>query len=209
MPDPIARFRSWLREAAKAGVPLPEAMVLATVDAAGRPSARYVLLKEASPRGFVFYSNDLSRKGDDLRASKRAALAFYWDATGRQVRIEGRVRMLPAAEADEYWQERPVGSRYASAASEQSRPVASRKVLLDRYAELEQAYPDGDVPRPRHWKGYLVVPDSIEFWTRAEPRLHHRELFTRTRTPAPARTTRGGTGKAGRGLTWKSQILQP
>lgn len=202
MPDPIARFRSWLREATKAGSAIPEAMVLATADRRGRPSARYVLLKEASARGFVFYTNDNSRKGDEMRANKRVALVFYWDVTGKQVRIEGKVRVLPAAEADEYWQERPIGSRYASAASEQSRTIASRKMLLARYAQFEDEYPDGDIPRPAHWKGYLVEPDAIEFWTRAEPRLHQRELFTRVGAAAK-------TGAKAVGAKWKSQILQP
>lgn len=195
MPDPIARFRTWLKEAAKAGAPIPEAMALATVDAKGRPSARFVLLKEATARGFVFYTNDQSRKGDDMRANDRVALCFYWDATGKQVRIEGRVKGLPAAEADAYWQERPIGSRYASAASEQSRPIESRAILMQRYKKLEAEYPDGDIPRPPHWKGYLVVPDEIEFWIRAEPRLHKRELFQRNR----------GKGAA----PWKTTILQP
>lgn len=192
MTDPIARFRTWHRAAAKAGAPLPEAMVLATADSRGRPSARWVLLKEASARGFVFYTNDSSRKGDDMRANAHVALAFYWDVTGRQVRVEGKVKQLPAAEADVYWQERPLGSRYASAASEQSRPIASRALLLKRHAELEAEYPDGDIPRPKHWKGYIVSPDAIEFWTRAEPRLHKRELFTRRR-----------------GGDWTCTLLQP
>src|SRR5690349_10446453 len=137
MVDPIARFRTWHRAAAKAGAPIPDAMVLATADRRGRPSARFVLLKEASARGFVFYTNDDSRKGDEMRANKRVALVFYWDQTGRQVRIEGTVRTLPAAEADAYWEERPAGSRYASAASAQSRPIKSRALLLKRYAALE------------------------------------------------------------------------
>jgi pyridoxamine 5'-phosphate oxidase len=192
MTDPIARFRTWFRAARRAGAPLPEATVLATADSRGRPSARWVLLKEATARGFVFYTNADSRKGEELRANAYAALAFYWDVTGRQVRIEGKARLLPAAEADAYWQDRPLGSRYASAASEQSRPLASRARLLRRYAALEAEYPDGSIPRPPHWKGYLVVPDRIEFWTRAEPRLHKRELFTRSR--------------AGQ---WKSSLLQP
>jgi pyridoxamine 5'-phosphate oxidase len=207
MPDPIARFRTWLRAASKAGAPLAEAMVLATADRRGRPSARYVLLKEASARGFVFYTNDQSRKGDEMRANRRVALVFYWNETGRQVRIEGRIRVLPAAEADRYWQERPVGSRCASAASDQSRAIASRRLLLDRYAALEAQFPDGDIPRPAHWKGYLVVPDAIEFWTRAEPRLHRRELFTRSR-PSPQKNARGSKRSPG-ALEWTSQILQP
>lgn len=192
MSDPIARFRTWFRAAARAGAPIPEAMVLATADRRGRPSVRWVLLKEASQRGFVFYTNDDSRKGGEMRTNANVALAFYWDATGRQVRVEGKVKILPASEADAYWQERPVGSRYASAASNQSRPIASRALLLKRYAELEAEYPDGDIPRPKHWKGYLVVPDAIEFWTRAEPRLHKRELFARKR-----------------GGDWTTTLLQP
>ena len=222
MPDPIARFRSWLRAAAKAGAPIPEAMVLATADRRGRPSARYVLLKEASERGFVFYTNDHSRKGDEMRANKHVALVFYWDVTGRQVRIEGKVRALPASEADEYWQERPVGSRYASAASEQSRPIPSRALLLKSYAALEADYPDGNIPRPAQWKGYLVTPDAVEFWIRAEPRLHQRELFTRVSSASKASARTRGNRKAGAktggghkadtrvaGGQWKSQILQP
>jgi pyridoxamine 5'-phosphate oxidase len=191
MIDPVSRFRSWQRAAGRAGAPIPEAMVLATADRRGRPSARFVLLKEATARGFVFYTNDESRKGNEMRANKRVALVFYWDQTGRQVRIEGTVKVLSGAEADAYWAERPAGSRYASAASAQSRPIASRALLIKRYAALEAQYPDGSVPRPPHWKGYLVEPNAIEFWTRAEPRLHKRELFTRVRG------------------TWKSEILQP
>lgn len=189
---PVTRFRTWFRAAARAGAPIPEAMVLATTDRRGHPSVRWVLLKDASERGFVFYTNAESRKGREMAANDRVALAFYWDVTGRQVRVEGRVRVLGAKEADAYWEERPLGSRYASAASAQSRPVASRAVLLKRYKALEARYPDGDIPRPAHWIGYLVVPDAVEFWTRAEPRLHKRELFTRTR-----------------GGQWKGVILQP
>jgi len=215
--DPIARFRAWFRAAARAGAPIPECMALATADARGRPSVRYVLLKSADARGFVFYTNALSRKGRELAANPRASLAFYWDATGRQVRIDGKVRALGAADADAYWAERPLGSRYASAVSEQSRAIASRAELLARYRDLERDYPDGDVPRPAHWKGFLVVPDAIEFWTRAEPRLHKRELFTRLRsrdTAAEGASTRGaaaGRRTAGKDAApaWKVQLLQP
>ena len=192
MTDPIARLRSWYRAAAKAGAPTPDAMVLATADRRGRPSARFVLLKELGARGLVFYTNADSRKGREMRENDRVALAFYWDATGRQVRIEGKVRVLPAAEADAYWQERPAPSRYASAASAQSRPIVSRRLLMRRYAAFESKYPDGNIPRPSQWKGFLVVPDAIEFWIRAEPRLHRRELFTRAN-----------------GSKWTSQLLQP
>lgn len=191
MDDPIARFRRWFREAARAGAPLPEAMVLATADHRGRPSARAVLLKEASRTGFVFYTNALSRKGREMAANPWVALAFYWDVTGKQARVEGKLIELPADAADAYWATRPLGSRLAAAASEQSRPIADRRLLLARYRQLEKRYPDGNVPRPEHWTGYCVVPTTIEFWTRAEPRLHKRELFSRSR---------GG---------WRVTILQP
>jgi pyridoxamine 5'-phosphate oxidase len=191
MVDPISRLKTWLRAAIRAGAPIADAMVLATVDRRGRPSARYVLLKEASSRGLVFYTNANSRKGVDMAGNNRVALVFYWDVTGRQVRIEGKAATLSAAEADAYWQERPIPSRYASAASNQSQPIASRRDLLRRYAALQDEFPDGTIPRPAHWKGYLVIPDAIEFWTRAEPRLHKRELFSRTRSG------------------WKQEILQP
>lgn len=191
MGDPIARFRRWVREAARAGAPLPEAMVLATADLRGRPSARSVLLKEANEAGFVFYTNALSRKGREMAANPWVALVLYWDVTGRQVRVEGKLRELSAQTADAYWAERPLGSRLAAAASEQSRPIADRRNLLARYRQLERSYPSGNVPRPEHWSGFCVVPSTIEFWTRAEPRLHKRELFSRSR---------GG---------WKVTILQP
>ncbi|MBI5503506.1 MAG: pyridoxamine 5'-phosphate oxidase [Deltaproteobacteria bacterium] len=191
MGDPIARFRRWVREAARAGAPLPEAMVLATADLRGRPSARSVLLKEANEAGFVFYTNALSRKGREMAANPWVALVLYWDVTGRQVRVEGKLRELSAQAADAYWAERPLGSRLAAAASEQSRPIADRRNLLARYRQLERSYPSGNVPRPEHWSGFCVVPSTIEFWTRAEPRLHKRELFSRSR---------GG---------WKVTILQP
>ncbi|HEY2776239.1 MAG TPA: pyridoxamine 5'-phosphate oxidase [Candidatus Binatia bacterium] len=222
MTDPIARFRAWFRAASKAGAPIAEAMVLATADRRGRPSSRYVLLKEASERGFVFYTNAASRKGREMAGNPYVSLVFYWHVTGRQVRIDGKVRVLSACEADEYWQERPVGSRYASAASDQSRPIASRRELLRRYSKLQQQYPDGEIPRPAHWKGYLVVPDTIEFWTRAEPRLHRRERFTRVRTAGSASPTTGSkTRTAGSSSRtawsksrsarsrWESEILQP
>ena len=189
--DPIRRFRRYWREAVAAGAPLADAVALATADAAGKPSVRFVLLKAADERGFVVYTNKTSRKGRELAANPYASLAVYWDATGRQVRVEGRVVSVSVAEADAYWLERPPASRLASAASDQSRTVASRAALMARYRELEAAFPDGDVERPEHWSGYRIVPKRIEFWARAEPRLHKRELFTRTRDG------------------WKKTLLQP
>lgn len=190
-PDPLRRFRQWWRQAAKAKAPLADAMALATSAARGRPSVRYVLLKEVDDRGFVFYTNRLSRKGVQLKANPGAALAFYWDVTGKQVRCEGRVEPLSAAAADEYWASRPRASQLASMASRQSAPLLKRADLVKRVKELERRYRDQDAPRPPHWVGYRLVPDRIEFWTRQEPRLHHREEFVKT---------------AGR---WRTRLLQP
>jgi len=190
-PDPIKRFQRWLADARKAGIPLAEAMALATVDSRGRPQVRYVLLKGAGREGFVFYTNTTSPKGRQLEASPHAAMAFYWDAIGRQVRVEGRTSLVGEADADAYWKERPRDSQLASLASRQSAPMASRGELLTAYRALRRKYRGRDVPRARHWTGYAVDPDRIEFWTRKEPRLHHRELFVRKR---------GG---------WERRILQP
>lgn len=179
--DPIRRFQRWWAEARKAGVPLPEAMALATADRRGRPSVRYVLLKGADARGFVFYTNRQSSKARDLRANPRAAIAFYWDAVGRQVRCEGHVSSVSAAEADAYWTSRPRGSQIASAVSRQSAPLESSGALMARYRELLRRYEGKDVPRPEAWSGFRLVPERVEFWTRREPRLHRRELFIRSR----------------------------
>lgn len=179
--DPIRRFQRWLAEARKAGVPLPEAMALATADRHGRPSVRYVLLKGADTRGFVFYTNLQSSKARDLRANARGALAFYWDAIGRQVRCEGHVTDVSPAEADAYWASRPRGSQAASAASRQSAPLANSSALMTRYRELLRRYEGTEIPRPEVWSGFRLVPERIEFWTRREPRLHRRELFVRSR----------------------------
>lgn len=178
---PVTRFHQWFNAAHRAGVPLAEAMALATVDGRGRPAVRYVLLKSADRDGFVFYTNVESRKGVDLAARPHAALAFYWHATGRQVRVSGRVESVSEPEADSYWSTRPKGSQLASAASQQSQPLAERRLLIARYRALARQYRELEVPRPPHWRGYRVVPDEMEFWTREEPRLHRRELFLRTR----------------------------
>jgi pyridoxamine 5'-phosphate oxidase len=191
MADPIRRFRKWHREAEKAGIGLPDACALATADEDGRPSVRFVLLKEADERGFTFYTNTMSRKGVEIGQNPHAALAFYWHDTDRQVRVEGRLEQVSRQEADEYWEERPRESRLASLASIQSAPMEGRRQLLDRYRELQAQYEEGPIPRPPHWTGYRLIPERIEFWTREEPRLHHRELFIR------------------RGDGWQEQLLQP
>ena len=178
--DPIKLFLSWFEMAFKAGGKEPSAMTLATVSPDGVPSARMVLLKGCDERGFVFFTNYESRKGAELAANPRAALVFYWPEMSRQVRVVGTVARISEAESNEYFQSRPPGSRLAAAVSPQSRPVASRAEIEQRYAALSQQYPAGDVPRPKHWGGYRVTPDEIEFWHSRENRLHDRIRFRRS-----------------------------
>lgn len=189
--DPIARFRRWYAAAERSGIALPDAVALATADRRGRPSVRYVLLKQVDARGFVFFTDARSRKGAELRANAHAALAFYWDPTGKQVRVEGRVTEVAAAEADAYWETRPRESRLAASVSRQSAPLAAYADLLERWRILGRARRASEVSRPEAWTGFRIVPSAIEFWTRGPHRLHRRERFTRTR---------GG---------WTSRLLQP
>jgi pyridoxamine 5'-phosphate oxidase len=176
--DPIGQFNDWLAEARAAAVALPEAMTLATADASGRPSARMLLLKGADERGFAFFTGYESRKGRELEENPRAAIVVYWNALGRQVRVEGTVRRLPVEESDEYWATRPARSRAAAAASRQSEPLASLEGLE---AEVERLMAEhgGEVPRPERWGGYLLEPDAIELWQHRDDRLHDRIRFTR------------------------------
>jgi pyridoxamine 5'-phosphate oxidase len=176
--DPIGQFNDWLAEARAAAVSLPEAMTLATADASGRPSARMLLLKGADERGFAFFTGYESRKGRELAENPRAAIVVYWNALGRQVRVEGTVRRLPVEESDEYWATRPVRSRAAAAASRQSEPLASLEGLE---AEAERLLTEhgGEVPRPERWGGYVLEPDAIELWQHRDDRLHDRIRFTR------------------------------
>jgi len=176
--DPIGQFNDWLAEARAAAVALPEAMTFATADASGRPSARMLLLKGADERGFAFFTGYESRKGRELEENPRAAIVVYWNALGRQVRVEGTVRRLPVEESDEYWATRPARSRAAAAASRQSEPLASLEGLE---AEVERLMAEhgGEVPRPGRWGGYLLEPDAIELWQHRDDRLHDRIRFTR------------------------------
>lgn len=178
--DPIAEFRLWFDDAAaRAGLPNPNAMTLATVGPDGRPAARIVLLKMFDARGFVFFTNRTSRKGGDLAAHPSAAILFHWDTLERQVRIEGRVELASDAESDAYYESRPRESRLNAWASDQSRPIESRSALEARRAEIDATYPEGvDPPRPPHWGGYRVVPDRIEFWQGHPYRLHDRVVYT-------------------------------
>src|SRR5262245_51938389 len=176
--DPIARFRRWYREAARKA-DLPDACALATATRDGRPSVRFVLLKGADAGGFVFFTDARSRKGGELRANPRAALAFYWHEAGRQVRVEGRVREVAGAEADAYWATRPRGSRLSAWASRQSAPIASRADLRRALLRLEARHRGAGIPRPAYWRGFRIVPEAIEFWVRGAYRLHFREKFLR------------------------------
>ena len=176
--DPHALFDAWLAEARASEPNDPEAMALATVGEDGRPSARMVLLKGHDGRGFVFYTNSESRKGEELAANASAALLFHWKSLRRQVRIEGTVVPTGAAEADAYFATRSRDSRLGAWVSDQSRPLESRALFEARYAELAAAYEGRDVPRPARWWGYRLVPGRIEFWTDRPHRLHERRLFT-------------------------------
>jgi pyridoxamine 5'-phosphate oxidase len=178
-PDPLRQFLRWFDEARAAGLDLPEAVVLATATRSGVPSARMVLLKGADERGFVFYSGYGSRKGRELMANPSAALLFYWHPLGRQVRIEGAVGRTGPEESDAYFGARPARSRLSAAASPQSEVVASREALEARVEELASVHPDGDVPRPDDWGGFLLAPKEYEFWQHRDDRLHDRLRYRR------------------------------
>ena len=177
--DPFQLFDDWFAEAKASEPNDAEAMALATADAGGRPSVRMVLLKGHGPAGFVFYTNEESAKGAQLAANPRAALLFHWKSLRRQVRIEGPVERVAAADADAYFASRSRDSQLGAWASDQSRPLDSRATFERRFKEVQQRFEGADVPRPPHWGGYRVLPERIEFWSDRPHRLHERRLFER------------------------------
>ena len=178
--DPIALFDSWFAEARASEPNDAEAMALATATPDGRLSVRMVLLKGHGADGFRFYTNLLSRKGEEIAQNAHVALLFHWKSLRRQVRIEGVARPCEPAEADAYFASRSRDSQLGAWASDQSRPLADRATLERRFEDVKRRFESGPVERPPHWSGFLVVPDTMEFWSDGAHRLHERRLFTRS-----------------------------
>jgi pyridoxamine 5'-phosphate oxidase len=177
--DPIVLFNVWMKKAESSEPNDPGAAALATASRDGTPSVRMVLVKQINERGFSFYTNAESQKGLELAENPRAAMCFHWKSLRRQVRIAGTVTELSPAEADDYFHSRPRLSQLGAVASEQSRVLASRELLVARVKDLERKFP-GEIPRPDYWRGYVLRPERIEFWESAEGRLHDRFLFSKS-----------------------------
>ncbi len=180
-PDPVSEFAAWFEQAGSAGERAPEAAAVATASATGAPSVRMVLVKQTDDRGFVFYTNYESRKGQELGVNPRGALLFHWDLVGRQVRVEGPVERTSAEETAAYVRSRPRGSQLSALASPQSRTVGSRECLENRVSELAAEYEGAELPLPPTWGGFRLVPDAFEFWQHRADRLHDRFRYTPSR----------------------------
>ncbi|MFT5323112.1 MAG: pyridoxamine 5'-phosphate oxidase [Planctomycetaceae bacterium] len=189
--EAINAFREKHARTAELGVREPSAMSLATVDANGQPSIRTVLLRGIDERGFVFFTNSQSRKGEQMTGNPQVALTFYWDAWAEQVHVEGRVEVIPDSESDEYWKTRARLSQIGAWGSDQSRPLSGRDEFMASVAEIEKRFEGQDVPRPPHWFGYRVVPHRIELWSGRQGRLHERFVYEAD------------------GETWTKQMLYP
>jgi pyridoxamine 5'-phosphate oxidase len=175
--DPFLQFEGWLKDAVAAELPDPTAMCVATVDASGQPSQRLVLLKDVSSKGFVFYTNLGSRKASELEQNPKVCLHFPWHPLERQVIVYGTAERVPASQVMSYFLSRPKESQLAAWASEQSRPVSTRQVLMQKFAEIKHKFEQGEVPVPSFWGGFLVKPHQIEFWQGGEHRLHDRFMY--------------------------------
>jgi pyridoxamine 5'-phosphate oxidase len=191
--DPFPLFRQWFAQAAEKEVNDPDAITLATVDASGMPDARAMLCKQVDERGFVFYTNAESAKGDEIAANPKAAILYHWKSLRRQVRVRGPLAKISDAESDAYFASRPRLSRIGAWASQQSRPLESRGKLLGAVAVLTAKFGVGDIPRPPYWGGFRLTPMQIEFWQDHQYRLHDRVRFTRE----------------GEGDPWRQQRLYP
>lgn len=177
--DPFELFKTWLDDAIKSEIPDPNAMTVATVDAAGRPSQRIVLLKDLTEEGFVFYTNLGSRKAQELKQNPNIALHFPWHFIERQVRVCGMAEPLSRAKVAQYFFSRPKDSQLAAIASKQSQPISTKQALLTQFVQLKDKFAQGDIPLPDFWGGYLVRPEQIEFWQGGEHRLHDRFEYTK------------------------------
>jgi len=177
--DPIQQFQHWLRDAEQTDIAQPNAMTVATSNQQGKPAARIVLLRGVDDRGFVFFTNYESRKGQDLSENPHATLMFYWPVLSRQVRIEGRVEKVEPGESDQYFANRPRGHQIEAHASAQSQVIKDRLFLDQKFKQISHKFAGQKVPRPLHWGGYRVIPELVEFWQEGENRLHDRLRYHR------------------------------